>query len=125
MVPRIGFPFRPLSICVFFASNHPTSRFSNSPKRFERPGRAGIKQCMLPIALLFAAFALPASGQNTIFSSTSKPTMVDSNDSGAVELGVKFVATTNGTITGLRFYKANANKGIHVAHLWSATGTLL
>lgn len=80
---------------------------------------------MLPIALLCVGATLPASGQSTIFSSTSKPTAVDSNDSGAVELGVKFVATTNGSITGLRFYKASTNKGTHVAHLWSATGTLL
>ena len=42
-----------------------------------------------------------------------------------MELGVKFRASTNGTITGIRFYKGPQNTGTHVADLWSATGTLL
>ena len=38
---------------------------------------------------------------------------------------MEFQASTNGTITGLRFYKGSLNTGTHVAHLWTATGTLL
>ena len=122
-MPRIGLP---ISFCVFFPSNQATSRFRNFAQQFEKRNRGSrIRRCVLPIVLLSACAAFPASGQSTIFSSTSKPTAVDSNDSGAVELGVKFRATTNGSITGLRFYKASTNTGTHVAHLWSATGTLL
>ena len=40
-------------------------------------------------------------------------------------LGVKFQASTNGTITGIRFYKGSLNTGTHVGDLWSASGTLL
>jgi hypothetical protein len=47
------------------------------------------------------------------------------NDANAVELGVKFRTDSNGTITGVRFYKGSANTGAHVANLWTATGTLL
>ena len=47
------------------------------------------------------------------------------NDSGAVELGVKFRSDVAGEITGLRFYKGPGNTGTHVGHLWSGAGTLL
>jgi hypothetical protein len=71
------------------------------------------------------AFVTTARAQTTIMSSTSVPKLVDSNDGGAVELGVKFNADAAGYITGLRFYKATKNTGSHVGHLWSSTGTLL
>ena len=52
-------------------------------------------------------------------------TAPDSNDSGAVTVGVKFRSDIDGHITGLRFYKTSANTGTHVGHLWTTTGTLL
>ena len=53
------------------------------------------------------------------------PGTVDSGDGQAIELGVKFIASTNGTITGIRFYKSAANTGVHTASLWNAAGQLL
>jgi hypothetical protein len=53
------------------------------------------------------------------------PSVIDSGDSSSVELGVKFKADYDGSITGIRFYKAAANIGTHVGSLWSATGTRL
>ena len=50
---------------------------------------------------------------------------VDFNDPGAIEVGVKVRADVNGFITGLRFYKAAANTGQHIANLWTTSGTLL
>ena len=47
------------------------------------------------------------------------------NDGSAIELGVKFRASVNGYITGLRYYKSAANTGTHIGQLWSSTGTLL
>jgi hypothetical protein len=38
---------------------------------------------------------------------------------------MKFSASTNGYITGLRFYKGSTNTGTHVGHLWSSSGTML
>jgi hypothetical protein len=66
-----------------------------------------------------------ASGQITLLNETVKPSLVDSNDGQAVELGMKFRSDNNGYITGLRFYKATTNKGTHVGHIWSSSGTLL
>jgi hypothetical protein len=68
------------------------------------------------------ASAVPTS---TLFSSTSTPATVDSGDTKAVELGVKFTANENGFISGIRFYKSAGNTGTHTASLWSATGQLL
>ena len=46
--------------------------------------------------------------------SSATPSVVDSGDATAVELGVRFRSDVNGYITGLRFYKAAANTGTHV-----------
>jgi len=69
--------------------------------------------------------APPPSCPCTIWSSSATPATLDAGAGGSVELGVKFTADSNGTITGLRFYKSAANTGTHVANLWSASGTLL
>jgi hypothetical protein len=61
----------------------------------------------------------------TIWSSTAVPTIIDDGAGGAVELGVKFRADSDGMITGIRFYKSSMNTGAHVGNLWSSTGTNL
>jgi len=71
--------------------------------------------------LTVAAPACPC----TIWSSSAAPTVTDSGASPAVEIGVKFTSSSNGQITGIRFYKSSANTGTHVGNLWSSTGTLL
>jgi hypothetical protein len=50
---------------------------------------------------------------------------VDANDTSAVNLGVKFQASSSGMVTAVRFYKESDNTGTHIGSLWSATGTLL
>ena len=65
------------------------------------------------------------SAAQTLFSPSATPGTITANDSSAVTLGVKFVASANGTISGIRFYKGPQNTGTHVADLWSSTGTLL
>lgn len=61
----------------------------------------------------------------SIWPSTAVPSTASAADTQAYELGVKFRATTSGSITGVRFYKGAANTGTHVGHLWSSTGTQL
>jgi hypothetical protein len=61
----------------------------------------------------------------SLFSSADVPTALTADDPNSVELGVKFVASNNGTISGIRFYKGPENTGPHVANLWTSTGTLL
>jgi len=61
----------------------------------------------------------------SIWTTSATPSVLDSGDAAAVELGVRFRSDVNGSITDLRFYKSSANTGTHVAHLWTNTGTLL
>ena len=53
------------------------------------------------------------------------PAVIDEQDAGAVEVGVRFKADVDGSVTGVRFYKASANTGTHVGNLWTTGGTLL
>ena len=62
--------------------------------------------------------------QATIFDFAT-PAVVDSGDTTAVELGVKFKADYDGSITGIRFYKAATNTGTHIGSLWTSSGTRL
>jgi hypothetical protein len=59
---------------------------------------------------------------NTIWKPATLPGTVDSGDAQPYEIGVKFRTDSDGYILGVRFYKAAANMGNHVAHLWSPTG---
>ncbi|HEY8333371.1 MAG TPA: DUF4082 domain-containing protein [Tardiphaga sp.] len=61
----------------------------------------------------------------SLFSATSAPSMLSVNDPNPVELGIKFQASANGDITGIRFYKGALNIGTHTADLWTASGALL
>jgi hypothetical protein len=73
-----------------------------------------------------ASSASPAvTPEDTIFDFSSTPQNVDSGDSSSVELGVKFTASSNGSVTGIRFYKAATNTGMHIGSLWTAGGTQL
>ncbi len=62
--------------------------------------------------------------QATVFDFAT-PTITDSGDTSPVELGVKFKADFNGSVTGIRFYKAAGNTGTHIGSLWTASGTRL
>jgi hypothetical protein len=62
---------------------------------------------------------------NSLWGNSNTPTLVSANDSSAIEVGVKFTASTAGNVTGIRFYKGPQNTGAHEVDLWSSTGTLL
>ncbi|MDX6355896.1 MAG: hypothetical protein QOF98_2799, partial [Streptomyces sp.] len=61
----------------------------------------------------------------TIWPASAVPSVLNSGDGGAVELGVKIRSTVPGSITGIRFYKAPYNVGTHTGSLWSASGQRL
>ena len=63
------------------------------------------------------------SSPYTIFGNTPGGSQVV--DSGDYEFGVKFRASVDGLITGVRFYKPAGATGIHTGKLWSSSGTLL
>jgi hypothetical protein len=68
---------------------------------------------------------VPAPATESLWASSATPATSDSGDAQSVELGMKFTATTNGTILGVSFYKSAANTGVHTGSLWSASGQLL
>ncbi|NWF70769.1 MAG: DUF4082 domain-containing protein, partial [Chloroflexi bacterium] len=53
------------------------------------------------------------------------PGIASQNDSGAVELGMRFQVTADGFLTAIRFYKGLQNTGLHTGRLWSPGGALL
>lgn len=61
----------------------------------------------------------------SIWQPSTTPSLIDSNDGRPVELGLKFRSDTNGSVTGIRFYKATQNTGTHIGHLWDSSGTML
>jgi len=94
-----------------------------------RGGSSGVKDVAgnAVAADFTSTFTTAAVGAITssLFGNNFTPAVIDSGDAQAIEVGVKFQSSTNGNITGLRFYKSAANTGTHTAHLWSSTGQLL
>jgi methionine-rich copper-binding protein CopC len=67
----------------------------------------------------------PSPGQSTLWSNSIVPPYSDNPDTQSVELGVQFQASTDGYITGIRFYKGASSSGTNIGNLWSSDGTLL
>jgi hypothetical protein len=61
----------------------------------------------------------------TIWPATATPILAADPDRASVEVGVKFYADTNGSISGLRFFKSATNTGTHVGSLWTSAGALI
>ena len=61
----------------------------------------------------------------SIWDETTTPATASANDTGAVEVGVKFRSEIAGYITGVRFYKGVNNTGTHIGNLWDSNGQLL
>ncbi len=61
----------------------------------------------------------------SLFSGSATPAVVNTADTSAVELGVRFQTSVAGTISGIRFYKGTQDTGTHTGSLWSSTGTRL
>jgi hypothetical protein len=62
----------------------------------------------------------------TVFQPTTTPgTNLENDNNQAIQLGMKFTSSTDGYITGVRFYKNSGNTGTHTGQLYSSTGTLL
>ncbi len=66
----------------------------------------------------------PPSASHTLFSPSAVPANSLSIGT-ALELGMKFTADSNGSITGIRFYKAPNDPGPHVGSVWTASGQKL
>ena len=61
----------------------------------------------------------------SVWDPSAIPAALDGGDPNSLEVGMKFRSDVPGVVTGVRFYKAAANTGVHTGHLWTSTGTLL
>ena len=61
----------------------------------------------------------------TTHTSQVGPATASQADTSAYELGLRFMPTSNGFVTGVRFFKGAGNTGTHVGSLWSASGQKL
>ncbi|MFJ6653867.1 DUF4082 domain-containing protein [Microbacterium sp. NPDC091313] len=68
--------------------------------------------------------ALSVEGPYTVFGAET-PSLASSSDTDALELGLKFTPTTDGYVTGVRFYKGANNTGTHTGTLWTSDGQRL
>lgn len=71
-----------------------------------------------------SSLTVNVSGPYSVFGE-QLPTVVDSGDGDAMELGLRFTPDVSGFVTGVRFYKSTANTGTHVGSLWDANGNRL
>ncbi len=79
---------------------------------------------MVPVSWSFTTTP-GVSTASSIWDLQATPAVASANDPSAVELGVKFRAVVEGSVTALRFYKGALNTGTHVGRLWSVDGTPL
>ena len=61
----------------------------------------------------------------SLWSDAEVPGAFATQDSSAMELGLKFRTSVPGNLTGVRFYKALENTGTHVGSLWTEAGSPL
>lgn len=61
----------------------------------------------------------------TVWPATVVPSVVNSGDGGALELGVKIRTSAVGSIAGVRFFKSPNNTGPHTGSLWTSSGQRL
>ena len=67
-------------------------------------------------------------GISTLFGPTNVPANVETNDSVDYELGVRFVAQSDGTVSSLRYYRGTADAtdtDIRTLNIWTAAGVNL
>ncbi len=92
-----------------------TARFSYSVS----DGRGGTASALVNLTVN------PPSTAVSLFTAADTPAIAAVNDPSSVELGMKFIASAGGTVTGVRFYKGTTNTGTHTGSIWSSTGTRL
>jgi parallel beta-helix repeat protein len=96
-------------------------------KKLNRRLVNGALTSSLTLVLLGASLlrAVPVGATAYSLFGTTTPSVVDGGDTSAVELGVKFQPSSDGTISAVRFYKSSANTGTHIGSLWTTSGTRL
>lgn len=67
----------------------------------------------------------PVGSTLTVFTTQFPLAVVDNDQKGGDEKGVKFVSSINGTIKAVRYYRKAGMNGLHIGELYSKDGTKL
>ncbi len=78
-----------------------------------------------PYSWTFTTTGAPGQSPTSIWTTSATPNTPSVTDNNPIEIGVKFAATANGLVTGVRYYRGDRNTGTHLGRVWSDTGTLL
>jgi hypothetical protein len=105
---------------VFFGRRRPTRVARVAPAL-----ALALLATMAPAVVTAEQASAAASCPCTLWADSTVPAIVDFNDAAAVELGTQFSADYDGVVSGVRFYKSEANTGTHIGSLWTSTGSLL
>ncbi len=73
---------------------------------------------MDPVTWTFTTAASSSPCPCSIWAASTTPAVAMDPDAGAIEVGVKFRASQNGFVSGIRFYKGTGNSGSHTGSLW-------
>ncbi|RAN76510.1 hypothetical protein B5P43_23215, partial [Bacillus sp. SRB_336] len=80
---------------------------------------------LVPAIVVSTLAGTPATAASvSVFANAVPRTPID-QDRASVELGAKFSASVDGTISAIRYYKVQSGKASNVATLWDATGNAL
>jgi hypothetical protein len=67
----------------------------------------------------------PSLGTVSIFTNQVPDSQTKNDETGGIELGLKFRSAVAGYVDGVKFYKTPGDSGTHTAQLYSLDGTLL
>ncbi|HSX00994.1 MAG TPA: DUF4082 domain-containing protein, partial [Candidatus Saccharimonas sp.] len=95
------------------------------PANLKNPRALLFMGAFIVLGIVVVTFSMAATASYSLWPGTAKPAVAASTDAQATELGVRFKASQDGTITGIRFYKGRGNTGTHTGSLWSTSGTQL
>jgi len=94
-----------------------------SSGRYAKPALVALVFMVIGVGGLLWASA--ATTTESIWSSSTVPSVLTWSDKSNIELGTKFQASVAGYVTGIRFYKGPQNTGTHTGTLWDASGNRL
>lgn len=79
------------------------------------------------IGALTLGWASAATASYSLWNNGAVPKTIttSSKNEQSVELGMKFIPTVAGSVTGVKFYKNYQNTGTHTGSLWNSQGRLL
>lgn len=79
------------------------------------------------IGLLMTSMHLVRAADTTygLWNDSDTPKVITDPEEGSIELGVRFKASEDGVVTGVKFYKGPKNTGTHTGSIWDSQGVRL